>query len=248
MGRRSRVTQTVILAAGSGSRLASARGDLPKPLVTVGGVPLVAHALEHARASGCKEAVVVIGFDGDRVRAAVERMAPSLYVRFITCPDHSAPNGVSLLAAEPVAAPLFFLQMVDHLFGDVALPRLIAAPMNGEAGRVLVDRAPVDLDLADATRVRLDGSRVTAIGKGIDPWDAVDAGCFVLTRAIFDALRTVPAGAAPTVSSGMRQLVARSLLHAVDVDGTSWVDVDTPADHAIAERLIAPRLTAAGSR
>jgi choline kinase len=242
MGRRPHVTQTVILAAGSGSRLASARGDVPKPLVTVAGVPLIAHALEHARASGCKEAVVVIGFDGDRVRAAVERMALPLYVRFITCPDHSAPNGVSLLAAEALAAPLFYLQMVDHLFGDVALPKLIATPMNGEAGRVLVDRAPVDLDLADATRVRLDGSRVTAIGKGIDPWDAIDAGCFVLTRAVFDALRAVPSGAAPTVSSGMRQLVARGLLQAVDVDGTGWVDVDTPADHAIAERLVGQRL------
>jgi len=245
---RPRVTQTVILAAGSGSRLASARGDVPKPLVTVVGVPLVAHALEHARASGCKEAVVVIGFDGDRVRAAVERMASPLYVRFITCPDHSAPNGISLMAAEPVAAPMFFLQMVDHLFGDVALPRLIAEPMDGEAGRVLVDRAPVDLDLADATRVRLDGSRVTAIGKGIDPWDAIDAGCFVLTPAVFDALRAVPAGAAQTVSSGMRQLVARGLLHAADVGGISWVDVDTPTDHASAERLLAAKLTTAGSR
>lgn len=244
MDRRPQIAQTVILAAGSGSRLASARGDVPKPLVTVAGVPLLAHALAHARASGCTEAVVVIGFDGDRVRAAVERMAPDLYVRFMSSPDHAAPNGVSLLAAEPVAAPVFFLQMVDHLFGDVALPKLVAAPMNGEAGRVLVDRAPVDVDLADATRVRLDGPRVTAIGKGVDPWDAIDAGCFVLTSAVFDALRAVPRRAAQTVSAGMRQLVARGLLHAVDVDGTAWVDVDTPADRAIAERLIGQRLAA----
>jgi choline kinase len=110
---------------------------------------------------------------------------------------------------------------------------------------VLVDRAPVDLDLADATRVRLAGTRVTAIGKGIDPWDAIDAGCFVLTHAVFDALRAVPKGAAQTVSAGMRQLVARGLLHAVDVDGTSWIDVDTPADRTIAERLIAQRTLAA---
>jgi choline kinase len=238
----------VILAAGSGSRLVSARGgDVPKPLVTVAGVPLIAHALAHARASGCTEAVVVIGFEGDRVRAAVERMTSDIYVRFIACPDHSAPNGVSLLAAEPVAAPIFFLQMVDHLFGDVALPKLVAAPMDGEAGRVLVDRAPVDLDLADATRVRLAGRRVTAIGKGIDPWDAIDAGCFVLTGAVFDALRAVPQGAAQTVSAGMRQLVARGLLHAVDVDGTGWVDVDTPADRTLAERLIGQRLAVTGS-
>src|SRR6476620_11607826 len=135
MDRRPRVVQTIILAAGSGSRLASARGAVPKPLVTVAGIPLLTHALSHARASGCTEAVVVIGFDGERVRAAVEQMALDLYVRFIVSPDHSAPNGVSLLAAEPVAAPIFFLQMVDHLFADVALPKLIAAPLHGEAGR-----------------------------------------------------------------------------------------------------------------
>src|SRR4051794_30508931 len=244
MDRRRRVSQTVILAAGSGSRLASARHDVPKPLVTVAGVPLIAHALAHARASGCTEAVVVIGFDGDRVREAVERMAPDLYVRFIANPDHSAPNGVSLLAAEPLADALFFVQMVDHLFGDTALPRLVSTPMNGDAGRVLVDRAPADLDLADATRVRLAGSRVTAIGKGIDPWDAIDAGCFVLTHAVFDALRAVSDAAARTVSSGMRQLVARGRLHAVDVSGIGWVDVDTPADRLLAERLIGQRVAA----
>jgi choline kinase len=248
MDRRPRVAQTIILAAGSGSRLASARGAVPKPLVTVAGIPLLTHALSHARASGCTEAVVVIGFDGERVRAAVEQMALDLYVRFIVSPDHSAPNGVSLLAAEPVAAPIFFLQMVDHLFADVALPKLIAAPLHGEAGRVLVDRAPVDVDLADATRVRLAGPRVTAIGKGIHPYDAIDAGCFVLTGAVFDALRAVPRDASRTVSSGMRQLVADGRLHAVDIDGTSWVDVDTPADRSIAERLLGQRLAATSSQ
>src|SRR3954451_5504253 len=107
MDRRPHVSQTVILAAGRGSRLASSRGDVPKPLMTVAGVPLIAHALAHARASGCTEAIVVIGFDGERVRAAVEQMTSDIYVRFITSPDHSAPNGVSLLAAEPLAAPQF---------------------------------------------------------------------------------------------------------------------------------------------
>src|SRR5689334_17938108 len=140
MDQRPSVTQTVILAAGSGSRLASARGDVPKPLMEVAGAPLIGHALAHARASGCTEAVVVIGYEGERVRAAVEQMAAGLYVRFINSPDHSAPNGVSLLAAEPLAAPHFFLQMVDHLFADVALPKLLHTPLNGEAGRVLVDR------------------------------------------------------------------------------------------------------------
>lgn len=235
-----RVTQTVILAAGSGSRLVPARGDVPKPLMTVGGVPLVAHALEHARRSGCVEAVIVVGYEGARVRSAIERIETPLRLIFVDNPDYAEPNGVSLLAAEPAAAPAFFLQMVDHLFPEPTLPLLIAEPFDaGEVGRVLVDAAPsADIDLDDATKVCLERGRVSAIGKGLDGWDAIDAGCFVLTHGVFEALRAVPAEEGRTVSSGMRRLVADQALGAADLRGANWIDVDTPADREIAERLL----------
>src|SRR3954454_12752904 len=162
-----RVTQTVILAAGSGSRLATTRGDVPKPLMTVAGVPLIVHALEHACASGCVEAVIMVGYEGARVREAIAAMPSPLHLLFVENPDYTAPNGVSLLAAEEAAAPTFYLQMVDHLFSDPALQRLSASPLGArEAGRVLVDSKPSQhIDLDDATKVQLTGTRVVAIGK-----------------------------------------------------------------------------------
>jgi choline kinase len=239
MTRPETVTQTVILAAGNGSRLARGSPGIPKPLQTVAGIPLLAHAFAHARASGCAEAIVVIGHEGSRVKEAAESMSSGLEIRFVETPDPSAPNGVSLLAAESVAAPRFFLQMVDHVFGGVALTKLIQSPLEPDTGgRVLIDRAPAEIDLHDATRVRLAGDRVVAIGKRLQPWDAIDTGCFLLTGAVFKALRQAPASEPRTVSSGMRQLALRGLLGAVDVDGTEWVDVDTPADRELAERLL----------
>jgi choline kinase len=212
---------------------------VPKPLVTVRGIPLVGHALLHAQASGCDEAIIVVGHQGARVRGAVEALAPRLRVRFAETADPAAPNGVSLAAAEPLARAHFFLQMVDHLFGDPTLPRLVRRPLApDEAGRVLVDRAPRDLDLDDATKVRREGDRVTAIGKNLEPWDAIDAGCFVLTAAIFEALRRAPASELRSVSSGMRQLVAQGALGAVEIVDTPWVDIDTPADLALAEAML----------
>jgi choline kinase len=86
--------------------------------------------------------------------------------------------------------------------------------------------------------VCLAGDRVTSIGKNIEPWDAIDAGCFILTSAVFDALRRVPGDEPLTVSSGMRQLVARRSLGVARVDGVEWIDVDTPADRSIADRLL----------
>ncbi len=234
------VHQTIILAAGVGARLGGSGGGVPKPLMRVGGVPLVAHALAHAAASGCREAIVVIGHEGARVREAVEALDAPVSVRFIVNPDPSTPNGESLLAAEPLAADRFFLQMVDHLFAEPVLPRLAAVALNGGlAGCVLVDRAPVNIDLADATKVRLAGDRVTAIGKGIGAWDAIDAGCFVLTRSIFAALRDVAPDEARSVSAAMRRLAARRALGAAEIGGVRWIDVDTPGDHAEAEAVMA---------
>ena len=240
MQQAMRVTQTVILAAGSGSRLAPTRGDVPKPLMTVADVPLVAHALEHARRSGCDEAVIVVGYEGARVRSAIEQLRTPLRLTFVENLDYAAPNGVSLLAAEQAAAPVFFLQMVDHLFPEPALSLLAAAPLAAdEVGRVLVDSAPSpDIDLDDATKVQLHLARVSAIGKGLDSWDAIDAGCFVLTHGVFDALRAVPVEEGRSVSSGMRRLVSARTLGAVDMRGADWIDVDTPADRESAERLL----------
>ena len=122
---------------------------------------------------------------------------------------------------------------------EPVLTRLASPALDGgTAGRVLVDRSPVSLDLSDATKVRVSADRVTAIGKAIEPWDAIDAGCFLLTPAVFDALRDVTAPELRTVSSAMRQLVERRALAAGELHGVPWMDVDTPADHAAAERML----------
>ena len=186
MQQAMRVMQTVILAAGSGSRLAPTRGDVPKPLMNVAGI---------------------------------EQLHTPLRLTFVENLDYAARNGVSLLAAEQAAAPAFFLQMVDHLFPEPALSLLAAAPFAAdEVGRVLVDSAPSpDIDLDDATKVQLQRARVSAIGQGLDTWDAIDAGCFVLTHGVFDALRPVPVEEGRSVSSGMRRLVSARTLGAVDL-------------------------------
>ncbi len=232
--------QTIILAAGTGTRLGTAEPGTPKPLLTVAGVPLIAHALAHAAASGCSEAVVVIGHEGDRVRTAIEALRSPLAIRFVRNPLASSPNGESLLVAEPHAADRFYLQMVDHLFSEAVLPFLGSSELDDvTAGRVLVDRSPEGLDLSDATKVRIDGDRITAIGKGLDTWDAIDAGCFVLTREVFNALRAVPASEPRTVSAAMRQLVAGGALGATEFGGIAWIDVDTPDDRDNAENRFA---------
>ncbi len=63
----------IILAAGKGTRMGS---DLPKVLHTMGDEPLVAFPVRAAREAGASRVVVVVGYQGDRVRDEVRRLFP----------------------------------------------------------------------------------------------------------------------------------------------------------------------------
>jgi choline kinase len=228
--------QTVILAAGNGQRLDVLGRNLPKPLLRVGGRPLIEHALDQAARAGCEEAVIVLGHQAKQLEEQLARIATPLRLRIAFNPQYDLPNGISLLAAESLIEERFFLQMADHVFSEPVLDRLTDPSLDG-AMRLLVDHSPRNLDEADATKVRISAGRVSAIGKEVLPYDAVDAGCFLLDRRVFAALHALSSEAA-SVSAGMEQLAAAGALAPIRLEGVVWVDVDTPADWARAEQLL----------
>lgn len=235
--------QTVILAAGNGSRLSAQRGELPKPLVRLAGRALIDHALEQAAAAGVEEAIIVTGKAADQMRAHLAQVETSLKLTVVHNERYHDPNGVSLLCAEPHVTGPFFLQMADHVFAHPVLRQLDRA--EGAARdtlRLLVDFHPVKLDEADATKVRVSGGLITAIGKDVYPYDAVDTGCFRLDQRVFEALHHVARSEPPSVTLGMRRLLAQGLLSAVALTGVRWTDVDTPEDYATAELLLSAQL------
>lgn len=63
--------KAMILAAGRGERLRPLTDDTPKPLLTVGGAPLIVHHLRRLAAAGIRDVVVNTGWRGERLQEAL---------------------------------------------------------------------------------------------------------------------------------------------------------------------------------
>ncbi|MDR3685379.1 MAG: glucose-1-phosphate cytidylyltransferase [Coriobacteriia bacterium] len=60
--------KVVILAGGLGTRLAEETGVKPKPMVEVGGQPLLWHVMKHYSSHGFNEFCVALGYKGDMIK------------------------------------------------------------------------------------------------------------------------------------------------------------------------------------
>src|SRR3546814_13111538 len=79
--------------------------------------------------------------------------------------------------------------MCDHL-AEPALYRRMEEAGAGQGLRLGVDRRRGHpwIDPDDVTCVEADGTRIVAIGKGIEPHNAYDTGVFAVTTPFFDVL------------------------------------------------------------
>lgn len=60
--------KAVILAGGKGSRLREVSNGIPKPMVEVGGRPIIWHIMSHYASYGFKEFVICLGYNGYQIK------------------------------------------------------------------------------------------------------------------------------------------------------------------------------------
>lgn len=234
----------LIIAAGFGSRLRDISDS--KPMTPIAGIPLLELGVRQARAAGAERVVVVTGHEADRLEAALPALAERAGIPVVAqrVDDWSKPNGWSVLAGASVIPGNYLLMMSDHIFSGSILTRLAQQHGNDRGVTLAVDYRcdhPL-IDPDDATWVRLDRAGfITAIGKTIDPYDAVDCGAFLCTPELAEAIRTaIAAGQAGSLSEGMQILADAGRAATMDIGQAWWLDVDDPRAFDLAEAQ-APR-------
>lgn len=201
------------------------------------GVPLCVRVLRTLAAAKIREVVVVTGYGGAAVRQALSAARePGLELSFVENPEFEKKNGVSLLRAQEFVDRECLLTMSDHLYSPELVKRLTAFELESDACALAVD---YDIercfDIDDATKVCVDRTRITRIGKELERYDALDTGVFRIGPALIAELTRIEARDGDcSLSEGVQALARKDKFFAVDVGHVHWIDVDTrPAlEHA----------------
>ncbi|MFQ5667070.1 MAG: NDP-sugar synthase, partial [Candidatus Binatia bacterium] len=134
----------MILAAGRGSRLRPLTNAVPKPLLEVGGRPLIAFALRLLRDAGVREVVINLHHLGDQVRSCLGE--GSAYGVRITYSEENPilDTGGAIAAARAFLAGDTFVVLNADTVMDLVLRQVIDFHQRQRAMATMVLRADVD--------------------------------------------------------------------------------------------------------
>jgi len=222
--------KAVIVAAGMGSRLWRQTYTIPKTLLPYGGGTILSTIMNSFNQIGIDSFVVVVGYQKEFITDYLNKNGDLGFdIEIVENPDWNLGNGISVLVAEQaVGDDDFILSMSDHIVTVSALKRIVNHP--GGNNLLLVDKRIEDVyDIDDATKVVLNGSMITNIGKEIAGYDGVDCGVFKLNIRYFKAMRKALKSKQDSISAAINELIANNDMEAVFMNpGENWIDIDTP--------------------
>jgi HAD superfamily hydrolase (TIGR01450 family) len=266
--------KAIILAAGVGSRLRPVTRRRPKPCITIGSRPILAHQLRAYAKAGIGELVVVAGYRAGEIRELCETVAAEYDAFSVSVIENgrydSTDNMYSFsLAREAVDGDDFLLSNGDVVFEPDAIKRLVESE-SGTEGRersgnkdggdgggvgsaIACDTGTYD---AESMKITLDGEgRIDHISKGIEGAAAyaTSIDCYRFSAefgtALFDEIdRRIDLDAdAGWTEAAIDALLADFDVRPVDIAGLRWVEVDNHDDLVAADRLFSS-LSALGEK
>lgn len=216
----------MLLAAGRGERMRPLSDSLPKPLIRVGGRPLIVWHLEAFRRAGIAEIIINTSWLGEQLHAALgDGREFGVSIRWSDEGPVALETAGGIIGALPLLGAEPFLVVSADVWMDVDFARVHLEP-GALAHLLLVDNPPHhphgDFGLEDGQVTLSEGARFTYANVGLyDP--QFFAGYAPGRRALIEPLRRA-------IGAGR----VRGELHR-----GAWCDVGTPARLAALEEELA---------
>ena len=225
--------QTVLLAAGQGTRMRPLTDSRPKPTLLVAGEPMVTRTARTAAAAGASRFVVVVGYRAEDVRAALGDEIDGVPVEYVEQPEQRGTADAVRVAASRLDDAPFAVLNGDTLCDEPSLARLFDGGPAVGSHRVA---DPTQYGVLETTDDGAEGGagdgeppRVTGVvEKPADPpSDLVNTGAYVLPARARDWLDVAESERGEAELTDVLERVAGAeTVRAVPFD--RWLDVGRP--------------------
>jgi N-acetyl-alpha-D-muramate 1-phosphate uridylyltransferase len=218
--------QALILAAGRGERLRPLTDRVPKPLVEIGGIPLIDHHLHRLRRAGISECVINTAHLGHLIEQHVGNGTRyGLSVAYSREPEGALETGGGIRQAMSIMRPAHFIAMNADIWTDFDPTWLVQEHQVGLAHLILVSN-PAENSRGDFGLI---GTRVTN-----EP-DAryTFAGIATYHPSLFEIAPSTPRF---PLAPLLRRAVAMGSVSGSIYRGT-WYDIGTAQRLALVRRL-----------
>jgi MurNAc alpha-1-phosphate uridylyltransferase len=206
--------RAMILAAGRGERLRPLTDAVPKPLVEVGGKPLIEHHLDALAGAGFREVVINQGHLGDQLPAALgDGGRWGINIHWSDEQPEALETGGGIFKALPLLGAAPFLVVNGDLWTDYPYTRLRAVKCDW-AHLVLVPNPPHN----PAGDFALEGARVREQGENRRTF----SGIAVYHPRLFDGCSAGKFSVVPLLRAAMRDHLVTGELYRGE-----WNDVGT---------------------
>ncbi|MDJ0766407.1 MAG: aminotransferase class V-fold PLP-dependent enzyme [Myxococcota bacterium] len=210
-----------------------------RALAKVAGLPLIVRNLRTLHAAGIEEAVVVTGFEAERIGDALSRYHLGLRVTEVYNPRWERGSAHSVLAASKHIDGPCLLVPSDHLYPPSLVRRLINFPASVDSMVIAVDQRTDEVfDENECIKVRLRGALATDVGMDLFRPDAVAPGMIRISVHLVETLRRLVRDADLSVIDCLRAMARRGRLRVLDVQKARWISISSPQARRYAELLL----------
>ena len=185
--------KVIIPLAGKGTRLRPHTHTTPKPLLRVGGKPVMSYILDDLRELGVNEAVFITGYLKENIQAYIEREYPDFKVDYVEQPVQNGTAGAIGLA-EPFVDSDVLIIFVDTLFdADLSLTKRLDPQYAG----IIWAKEVEDYQRFGVIVTDSDGAMKRIVEKPTDPISKLaNIGLYYIRdwKLLFEGINTVMEG------------------------------------------------------
>ena len=222
--------KAVILAGGKGSRLGYLTKSIPKPMVEIGGKPMLWHILKILSANGIKEFIICLGYKGFIIKNYISKIKGSWKIDCIETGENTLTARRIYLIKKKITENTFLMTYGDGL-ANINLKKLLK--LHNQKKRIVTVTAVSPIPRFGSLKLR-NGIVHTFNEKITGTENLINGGFFLINKNIFDFIdlsKNVMWEQEP-----MRKLTNKKQLSAYCHKGF-WHPMDTERDQKFLNKL-----------